>query len=127
MANVVLFGILWIVISLLGEWGVSFWINSAPNGAGPYFGTASNLGVISVSAFDFIVWVAVPIFVFIVLMLVFSMIKFSVRKNSQEKGDAKVQTRATLAASCADQDGRVWDCCSLLKQHVVPITSTPFP
>lgn len=97
MANVVLFGILWVVFSLLGEWGASIWINSAPNGAGPYFGTASNLGVVGVGAFDFLVWIAVPIFVFVVLMIVFSMIKFSVRKNSPDKGDAKVQTKVNKA------------------------------
>lgn len=93
MANVAMFGILWVVFSLLGEWGATVWINAAPNGAGPFFGTASNLGVITAGAFDFILWVAVPIFVFVVLMLVFSMIRFSVRKNSSDKGDAKDQTR----------------------------------
>lgn len=97
MSNLVLFGILWIVTSLLGEWGVTQWINSAPNGAGPFFGTASNLGVIGAGAFDFLVWVAVPIFVFVVLMLIFSMIRFHVSKDSKETGDAKVQTRANKA------------------------------
>ncbi len=92
MANMVLFGVLWVVISLLGEWGVTAWINSAPNGAGPYFGTASNLGVIGAGAFDFLLWVAVPIFVFVVLMLVFSMIRFRVKKG-ETPNEAKNQTR----------------------------------
>ncbi|NMP20854.1 cytochrome c oxidase subunit II [Sulfobacillus harzensis] len=97
MANVVLFGILWIVLSILGEFGASAWIHSAPNGAGPYWGTMSNLGVITAGAFDFILIIAVPIFAFVVLMLVFSMIRFGVRKNSPDKGEAKDQTRANKA------------------------------
>lgn len=76
MGSLVLFGILWVVGSLLGEWGATAWINSSPNGTGPYFGTASNLGVVGAHAFDFLVWVAVPIFVFVVLMILFAMIRF---------------------------------------------------
>lgn len=97
MANAALFGILWVVASLLGEWGVTTWINSAPNEAGPYFGTFSNLGIIGVKAFDFLLWVAVPIFVFVVLMLIFAMIKFHVPKGVKETGDAKDQTRVNKA------------------------------
>ncbi len=97
MANVVVFGIMWIVLSLLGEWGASAWIHSAPQGTGVFWGTMSNLGVITAGAFDFILIIAVPIFAFVVLMLVFSMIRFGVRKNSTDKGDAKDQTRANKA------------------------------
>lgn len=38
MMNGVVFAVLWVVISALGELGAKAWINSAPNGAGPYFG-----------------------------------------------------------------------------------------
>lgn len=97
MANMVLFGILWVVLSLLGEWGASSWIHSAPQGTGVFWGTMSNLGVVTAGAFDFILIIAVPIFAFVVLMLVFSMIRFGVRKNSVDHGDAKDQTRANKA------------------------------
>lgn len=97
MANTLLFGIIWVVGSLLGEWGATAWINSAPNGAGVYWGTASNLGVISAGAFDFLLWVAVPIFVFVVLMLIFSMIRFRVKKNETNPGEATDQRRSNKA------------------------------
>ncbi|MCL5971813.1 MAG: cytochrome c oxidase subunit II [Firmicutes bacterium] len=92
MGSVLVFGLLWVVISLLGEWGATTWINSAPDGTGPYFGTASNLGVIGAHAFDFLVWVAVPIFVFVVLMIIFAMIKFRA-KRGEKVIDAPKQTR----------------------------------
>jgi len=98
MMNGVVFAVLWVVISALGELGAKAWINSAPNGAGPYFGTMSNLGVISAQAFDFLVYVAVPIFVFVVLMLVFAMIRFRAPKSEVNQiKDAKDQTRANKA------------------------------
>lgn len=92
MGSILGFGVLWVVISLLGEYGVTAWINSAPDGSGPYFGTASNLGVVGVHAFDFLVWVAVPIFVFVVLMMVYAMIKFRVKKG-EKVIDARWQKR----------------------------------
>lgn len=97
MANGLLFGIAWVVFSLLGEWGATSWINSAPNGAGTYWGTASNLGVIGAGAFDFILWIVTPIFIFIVLMVIFSMIRFHVPKTETNPGDAKDQKRSNKA------------------------------
>lgn len=97
MANMLLFGILWVVLSLLGEWGATAWINSAPDGAGPFWGTASNIGVITAGAFDFILWIVVPIFVFVVLMIVFSMIRFHVPKTEKNPPEATDQRRSNKA------------------------------
>lgn len=92
MGNIVTFGIMWIVASLLGEWGAVSWINSAPNGTGTYWGSWSNLGVISAGAFDFLLIVAVPIFLFVVMMLIFVMLRFRVKKG-EAPTEAKDQTR----------------------------------
>ncbi|MDA8192922.1 MAG: cytochrome c oxidase subunit II [Thermaerobacter sp.] len=97
MSDVVIFGILWIVFSVLGELGAKAWVDSAPQGSGPYFGVASNVGLVGVHAFDFLVWVALPIFVFVALMIVFSMVRFHVRKDSPATGDAPAQFRNNKA------------------------------
>lgn len=97
MADILIFGALWVVLSGLAELGVASWINSAPQGSGPYFGVASNLGLIGVHAFDFLLWIAAPIFVFVVLAIVYSMVRFRVKQGETVQGDAPVQTRNNKA------------------------------
>lgn len=94
MADILMFGLLWLAGSALAEWGVFRWVNSAPQAAGPYFGTMSNLGVVGVHAFDFLLWIAAPIFVFVVLFMAFSMVRFRVRTGAADSEDAPVQTRS---------------------------------
>lgn len=98
MSDIAIFGILWIVFSILGELGAKAWVNSAPQGSGPYFGVYSNLGVTGVHAFDFLVWVVIPVFVFVVLMIIFAMVRFRVSKNDNKvTGDAPQQVRNNKA------------------------------
>ncbi len=97
MSNIVTFGIMWIVASLLGEWGATAWINAAPHGTGTFWGSWSNLGVIGANAFDFLLWVAVPIFMFVVMFLIFAMVRFRVPKTETNPGDAKDQRRVNKA------------------------------
>lgn len=86
MADILVFGVLWILLSLLAEWGVYDWASHDT-----YFYTASNTATIGMDAFNFIMYVATPIFVFVVLAIVYSMIRFRARRG--ETGEARVQTR----------------------------------
>ncbi|WP_242968334.1 cytochrome c oxidase subunit II [Sulfobacillus sp. hq2] len=70
------FGIVWVVLSILGEMGVRVIIHNDP-----MYYTASNIGLMVESAMDFLIVVLVPIFIFVGLTLVWSMIRFTVKRG----------------------------------------------
>ncbi|MCI0182281.1 MAG: hypothetical protein OWR52_10405 [Acidibacillus sp.] len=65
MADLLMYGVLWIVFSVLGELGVSAW------GHNFYYYTASTQALDGLNASLFLFRVLTPIFVFVVLMLVY--------------------------------------------------------
>lgn len=86
MGDIIAFGILWILCTGLAEWGVHDWVVH-----NTYFYTASNTAVIGMDAFNFILFVVAPVFVFVVLAIIYAMIRFRARPG--ETGEAPVQTR----------------------------------
>ncbi|CAB1129140.1 Cytochrome C oxidase subunit II [Candidatus Hydrogenisulfobacillus filiaventi] len=86
----VVFGVLWVVFTVLAELGVQDWVHH-----GPYYFTASQQAIDGQRAFDFIITVLTPIAVFVILMLVYVMIRFRARRG--ETGDAPVQFRYNRA------------------------------
>jgi cytochrome c oxidase subunit 2 len=82
----------WAVLTAAGEWAAVRWINSGPWDSGPYFYVASNLGTIGLHAFNFLLECAIPIFMFVVVLLAYSMIRFRVRRG-EVAGPAQDQRR----------------------------------
>lgn len=68
--DMVVFGVVWIVISILGEWGLH---RIVPN---TMYYLLSNQGVIALHAFNFLTTLMTPIFLFVIWYLVFSAIRF---------------------------------------------------
>ncbi len=81
MPDFLLFFILWVVFSALGEWAVNIW------GSHVYYFIASTQAVDGVNATDFILRVLIPLFVFVMLMLIFAMTKFR-RKEGDTSSSA---------------------------------------
>ncbi len=75
MAELLTFGVLWVVFSVLGELGVSAW------GHDFYFYTASTQALDGVNASVFLFRFLTPIFVFVVLMLLYIPIRARRRSN----------------------------------------------
>lgn len=85
MLDYLVFAVLWIILSLLGEYAAYI------AGSHFYYFVASTQGEDGQRAAQFILYVAVPIFMFIVLMLIFSWLRF--RNWRQEPGNSKIQTK----------------------------------
>lgn len=86
LADVLAFGILWVLLSGLAEWAVTDW-----QAHQTYFYPASNTAYLGQDAFNIVLNVAAPVFVFVVLMLIYSMVRFRARRG--ETGEAPIQTR----------------------------------
>jgi len=82
----------WVVLGGVGEWLAVRWINSGPWDSGPYFYVASNLGVVGLHAFNFLLEAAIPIFAFVVVMVLFSAIRYRVRRG-ERPAQARSQAR----------------------------------
>ena len=85
MADALVFGILWIVLTVVLEYALH------PLATHFYIFTASNTAVDGQRAAAFIFTLALVIFVFVVLMLVYAPIRFRARRG--ETGNSKVQTK----------------------------------
>ncbi len=70
MADLVLFGVLWVVLSVIGEIGVSIW------GPNFYYYRASIQANEGLHASLFLMHVLAPIFIFVMLMLIFVPLRF---------------------------------------------------
>ncbi|UOF89832.1 cytochrome c oxidase subunit II [Fodinisporobacter ferrooxydans] len=85
MIDYIIFGILWVILSLLGEWGVQ------SIGDHLYLSVASAQAHEGQEAAAFILSILTPIFVFVVLMLLF--ILFRYRNKSSDSSHAKLQVK----------------------------------
>jgi cytochrome c oxidase subunit 2 len=83
------FGISWIILSVLGEIGAHAW------GKHFYFYVASAQGAEGQRAAAFILMTATPVFIFVVLMLIFFMIRF--RRGKDDLASSKVQVKNNKA------------------------------
>lgn len=90
MADILVFGVLWLLVSGAAEYGVHLWIL-----AGTYYTVASNTAVMGQNAFNFLLIVLTPIFVFVVLIVVYAMLRF--RARSGETGDSLIQSKQNKA------------------------------
>lgn len=68
--DMLIFGIVWIAISVLAEWGVH------RVAAHTMYFLLSNQGIITLHAFNFLITVLTPIFLFVIWYLVFSAVRF---------------------------------------------------
>jgi len=84
--DIVIFGILWVLLTGVAEWGVHDWVMH-----GTYYITASNTAVISQDAFNFLLFAIAPIVVFVVLAIFYPAVRFHARRG--ETGEAPVQKR----------------------------------
>jgi len=84
------FGVLWVILSALAEWGTYAF------GSHLYFTTGSQQAVDGQNAALFILLTIAPIFVFVVLMLLFAMSQFR-RKRGDEGAPARSQFRSNKA------------------------------
>lgn len=85
LAEVLVFGIIWIVLTVIAEYALH------PLASHFYIYTASNTAVDAQKAAAFIFSLALVVFVFFVLFLIYAPIRFRARKN--ETGNSKVQTK----------------------------------
>lgn len=92
MIDYVLFGILWLIFSILGEVGVHVW--------GPhfYYYTASTQATEGLDASIFLFQVLVPIFVFVVLMLFFVPTRFKAKSDGISQGKRARTNRLFVGA-----------------------------
>lgn len=86
MPDWIVFGILWVIFSAIGEWAVHLLIH-----AGTYFYIDSSIAAGGERAFNFLFTMLTPIFVFVVLVLIYAFFRF--RAKSGETGDAEIQIR----------------------------------
>jgi cytochrome c oxidase subunit 2 len=82
----------WVALGGVGEWLAVRWINSGPWDSGPYFYVASNLGVVGLHAFNFLLEAAIPIFAFVIVVVAYSAIRYRVRRD-EKPTQARTQTR----------------------------------
>lgn len=75
MGNIVVFGVVWAVLTALAEWVFR------ANRAHSFYYTISNQGSLALSAFNFLSSWLMPIFIFIVLITVFSLVRFRAPDN----------------------------------------------
>ncbi|PSR37951.1 MAG: cytochrome C oxidase subunit II [Sulfobacillus thermosulfidooxidans] len=76
MGENVVFAVLWVVFSVLGEIGDRVIIRH-----NPMYYIVSNQGQLALQAFNFLMVVLTPIFVFVVLFLVFTMVRFTTKRG----------------------------------------------
>jgi len=85
LRDYIAFGLSWIVLSVLGDFGAE------KLGKHLYFFVASTQGQDAQNAAAFILMVAVPIFIFVILMLVYTMLRFRRRGDDMTKSTSQVK------------------------------------
>lgn len=90
MSDVVLFGILWVILTILGEIGVSLW------GHNMYYFMASSQAVEGNHAAIFLMIFLTPIFMFVVLMLFFVPFRFRAKDGERNVKAATFKTNRTF-------------------------------
>ncbi|MCY0875240.1 MAG: cytochrome c oxidase subunit II [Firmicutes bacterium] len=80
MGDIIGFVVAWIVVAVLGEWGVSVLKQHSL-----YYYTITTQGLDGENAFGFIITLLVPVFAFIVVMLLYNMIRFGSLKLQAQR------------------------------------------
>lgn len=79
MGETWVFGVLWLILSVLAELAATVIKKN------PLYYIASTQGVIALDAFNFLLTVLIPVFVFVALFLVYTMVRFSLRRGETMK------------------------------------------
>ncbi|MEP0314157.1 cytochrome C oxidase subunit II [Hyphomonas sp.] len=77
--------VLWVVLSVIAEATAVYFV-------GDYPGTASREGVITSDAVFFLLWVTIPVFVLVVLVVAYSMIRFRVSDDDEQPSSRQYQS-----------------------------------
>ncbi|WP_082685793.1 cytochrome c oxidase subunit II [Ferroacidibacillus organovorans] len=78
MIDILLFAVFWLIATLLGEWGVH-----AMEARGLYYSAATSQALDGEKAMAFILTVLVPVIAFIVVMLIYTALRFRSRRSLQ--------------------------------------------
>lgn len=87
MRDYVGFGVLWVILSALGEWGASAWGNHF------YYFVGSTVAADGQDASKFILLIGTPIFIFVVMVLFYALF----RGSRRDLGNSKSQVRSNKA------------------------------
>lgn len=87
MGDTVVFGILWVVLSIVGELAANVVKKN------PLYYIASKQGLMAQSAFDFLLTFLLPIFIFVALFLVYTLVRFRAKRGEVPKSDKPYATR----------------------------------
>jgi cytochrome c oxidase subunit 2 len=86
--DLVIFGVVWIIISVLAEWGIH------RIAANSMYYLMSSQGMIALHAFNFLTTVLTPIFLFVVWYVVFSAIRFHAKDAAVRPSRAQARKNA---------------------------------
>src|SRR3546814_18400229 len=81
-SDVIRLAVLWVAISVVAEAGTAYLIRQYPT-------MTSSQGLVTAEAIAFLLWITVPVFVLVVLLIVYSMIRFRVADDAEETSDAQ--------------------------------------
>src|SRR3546814_11474949 len=76
-SDVIRLAVLWVAISVVAEAGTAYLIRQYPT-------MTSSQGLVTAEAIAFLLWITVPVFVLVFLLIVSSMIRFRVANDDEE-------------------------------------------
>jgi cytochrome c oxidase subunit 2 len=83
--DVIRLTIIWVVLSALGEAAIAYYV-------GDYPGTASKQGIVTSEAVIFLLWVTVPVFTLVALIIVYAMIRFRVADDDETPSESQYRS-----------------------------------
>lgn len=84
-SDIIRLAVIWVVLSALGELAVAYYI-------GDYTGTASRQGIVTSEAVFFLLKVTTPVFILVVLIIVYAMIRFRVADDDARPSASQYRT-----------------------------------
>ena len=84
-SDLIKLAVLWVAISIIGEAGTAYLIGQYPT-------MTSRQGLITAEAIAILLWITVPVFVLVALLIVYSMIRFRVADDDRESSEAQYRT-----------------------------------
>src|SRR3546814_17900720 len=84
-SDVIRLAVLWVAISVVAEAGTAYLIRQYPT-------MTSSQGLVTAEAIAFLLWITVPVFVLVVLLIVYSMIRFRVADDDEEPSAAQYRS-----------------------------------
>ncbi len=94
MGDIIAFGVIWIAASIAGELGVQAIIQR-----GLYYYTASTQALDGERAFAFILTVLTPVFTFVVVMLLYNMVRFRARGDERRLSPRQFHTNKLFVSA----------------------------